>query len=61
MSDSPLLELAEHYYVVARDLESQGREQLRVAALLRLHADQLCEQNMRQSPIPSNPTKADTP
>jgi hypothetical protein len=51
---SGLLELAEHYYVVARDLEFHARRHLEVAELLNRTADRLCEENMRRSPMPES-------
>jgi len=41
------LELAEAYYTVARDLEVNAQEQLRIATMLSQAADRLCEKNMR--------------
>lgn len=53
MADNPLLELAESYYTVARDLERNAREQLAIAERLSMHADRLCEKNIREtSPEP---------
>lgn len=51
---SELLELAEMYYAVAKDVESKARYALEVAAMLHSHADKLCEENMKQQPA-SNP------
>ena len=47
---SELLELAEAYYMVARDLERNARDQLAIATRLNGYADALCEQNMRETP-----------
>jgi len=44
-----LLELAENYYAVARDLEDRARRQLDMAKYLAQCADQMCEQNIRNS------------
>ena len=52
MAESPKLTLAECYYIVARDLESNAREQLRLAEQLNRHADVLCEQNIRETSPP---------
>jgi hypothetical protein len=50
-----LLELADAYYTVARDMEKNAQEQLNVARRMNQYADMLCEQNMREAK-PDTPT-----
>jgi len=52
---SELLDLANHYYIVAADMERHARHQLEIAKQLNEHADRLCEQNIRRcSPNPTS-------
>jgi hypothetical protein len=46
MSDDARLKLAEAYYLVARDLEWHAQEFTRVADLLNIRADTICEQKI---------------
>lgn len=58
---TPKLELAEHYYAVARDLERQGQFMLNAAQMCNALADQYCEQNMREQPAKSPAAPEATP
>ncbi len=49
---SQLLELAECYYAAARDLAYKAQEYQRIAEFLDRQGDALCEQNMREQPMP---------
>lgn len=45
---SELLELAESYYKVARDLKRRGEDMLMTAEILAKTGDALCEENMKR-------------
>lgn len=46
---SPLLDLADHYYAVSSDLMRQADELRRMAEMIGMFADRMCEQNMRET------------
>jgi hypothetical protein len=56
---SELLNLADHYYVVARDLMVNGERTIETAKMLAKIADALCEQNIAKeaaaAPSPAEP------
>lgn len=45
---SDLLQLADMYYAVARDLQGQGQRLIEMADMLGKMADQMSEENMRR-------------
>ena len=45
----PLLDLANHYYAVAADLEQNSLQQLQISEQLKLAADKYCEQASRET------------
>jgi hypothetical protein len=49
---SQLLQLAECYYAAARDLAWKAQEFQKIASFLEDQATALCEQNMREQPMP---------
>jgi hypothetical protein len=52
-----LLELAEHYYAVARDLEWRASRMHDMGKNLFKIADNLCEENIRQTAPKPEPTE----
>jgi hypothetical protein len=46
------VELAEHYYIVARDCERQAAECADMAKRMNYIADQLCEAAIKDKPLP---------
>ena len=53
---TPLLELAEHYYIVAEDLRRRGMYLIEAADFMASSGDVLCEQNTRET-APKEPPK----
>ena len=52
---SELLQMAEHYYAVARDLEWRAARMHEMGKNLFDIADRLCEQNMKQTAMEPTP------
>jgi hypothetical protein len=59
---TPLLDLAQKYYDVAADLKFKGRNMIEAGESLERMADDICERNMREQPMPAgSPDQASEP